>query len=314
MRPVFLCVLPLFIISLLAYQPSYAPMRVGLTQKACDGPLYLAGMLQFWSSDDAALNVYPSDYDAINAFKEGNIDAISLYPHEVLTLWSENIPATIVLMLEVSNGAESIVAHPSITNLSDLKGKTIAIGDNPNNLYMLNRAFESTALTESDIKIVTFTPDTHISAFKKGELHAVTANRNYLGNFISMGGNELFTSRNIPGEIAQVLVVNPEFLKRNTDQVNTLITNWFNVMRYIEKNPNAATKQIAKWLNVEPDELYWELSNMQLTNRDDNIRMLVGEGATIHIMLDKLRHIMLKHDLLAHSPPVKNMVNDSFVR
>lgn len=314
MRPVFLCVLPLLLISILAYQPNTPPLRVGLTLKACDGPLYLASILQFWSPEDAKLNIYSTDNQAINAFKEGKIDAVSLYPHEVLTLWSENIPATIILVLEVSNGADTIVAHSSIANLSDLKGKTIAIDNNPNNLYMLNRAMESATLQESDITLVNFTPDAHYSAFKKGELHAVTAKRSHIKNFIDIGGNELFTSRNIPGEIAQVLVVNPAFLDHSANQVDALITNWFKVMHYIESNPNSSTKQIAKWLDVEPDNLYWELSTMQLTNRDDNIRMLVGEGASIHITLNKLRDTMLKHNLLAHSPPVEHMVNDSFVR
>jgi len=151
MRLTYLSVLPLFVLSLLACKPSSPPMQIGLTQQACDGSLYLASYLQFWSPSDAGIQVYADDSHTYAAFKEGRVDAASLYPHEVLTLWSENIPATIVLVLEVSNGADTLVAQSSISTLRDLRGKTIAIGNNPNNLYLLHRAIESVALSNESL-------------------------------------------------------------------------------------------------------------------------------------------------------------------
>lgn len=314
MRLTYLSVLPLFVVSLLACKPSPPPMQIGLTQQVCDGSLYLASYLQFWSPSDAGVQIYADDSHTYAAFKEGRVDAASLYPHEVLTLWSENIPATIVLVLEVSNGADTLVAQSSISTLRDLRGKTIAIGNNPNNLYLLHRAIESVALSNDDVNTVTFTPDKHNTDFAKGDVHAISAKRNHVEDLLSTGGNELFSSRNIPGEIVQVLAINPDYLEKHPQRVNALINNWFSAMSYIETNPISATKQIAKWLNVEPEDIYEELAETQLTNKDDNIRMLVGDGASLHVTLNKLSSTMLEHDLLPHSPPTEHMINDSFVR
>lgn len=314
MRLAFLSVLPLVLLGLFACKPSAPPMQVGITKQSCDSALYLASTMQFWSPDNARIQIYPSNAHAYTAFKEGSIDAVSLYPHEVLRLWSENIPATIVLVLEVSNGADTLIAHPSVATLRDLQGKTVAIDTSPNNLYLLERALDSVALDRSVVNTVPFNLHAHASAFAKSNVHAISAKRQHLEELINTGGNELFSSRNIPGEIVQVLAINPHYLHTYPNRVNTLINNWFNVIRYIDNNPTPATEQIASWLNVEPEQIYKELSKKQLANQDDNIRMLVGDGASLHITLHKLRTVMLEHNLLPRPPPLDHIINDSFVR
>lgn len=290
------------------------PMRIGTNLWPGYEPLYLARELQYWTEDDIKLAEFPSASEVIRAFRNKSLDAAALTLDEVLLLWQQNIQAEVVLVLDVSNGADVIIANADVNSFSDLRGKKIAVESSALGAYVISRALEINGMSLDEISIVPMGVSDHGEAFKNGKVQAAVNFEPVRTKLLEMGGKEVFTSREIPGEIVDVLVIQRSYLEQHPEQGRVLAKAWFQAIQYMQKNRQDSAERIATRQKLTPEEVLASYEGLDLAGWDDNVRMLIGEGGSLNQTLKKLSDSMLKAELLDKEPPLNAIINDSLVR
>ena len=289
-------------------------MRVGTNLWPGYEPLYLAQELGYWEPQEIKLAEFPSSSEVIRAFRNQSLDAAALTLDEVLMLWQQNIQAEVVLVLDVSNGADVIISDAETKHFRDLKGKKVAVESGALGAYVISRALEINNMSTQDIELVPLGVSDHEAAFKNGDVQAAVTFEPVRTKLLEVGGNEVFSSREMPNEIVDVLVIRKSYIDNHPEQAETLADGWFKVIEFMKNNPQEAAVYISERLKISPEDVISSYDGLDLAGQEENESMLVGRQGTVNQTLMKLTASMMQNKLLTEPPPLERVINDSLVK
>lgn len=261
-------------------------------------PLYLARDMGFIDRNDIRLVEYVSASEVIRGFVNGNIDAAGLTLDEALLLKQRDLDIRIILVTDISHGGDAIIGRTNDQTLADLTGKRIGVESSALGAYFITRALEENGLTLDDIKVENLHVNEHEAAFHSGQIDAVVTFEPVRTHLLRKGGKEIFTSRQIPGEIVDVIVVSEDLATRHADHISGLINGWFQVLEYLQSDPMDAARIIDLRQKTGPQNVIESYDGLKLPDRQENIDFLLGETATLKDVADRLQRVMLSQELL----------------
>lgn len=311
MRQIFRNVCWVVIVALISacHQSVDRPLQLGTVQWPGYEPLYLARGLGYFDDSQVHLIEQTATTETIEAFRNDVIDIAALTLDEVLLLKQQGKALQVILVMDISNGADVIIARPGIKSMAELKGKRIGVEANALGSYMLSRALEQTHLKTKDIQIVSLQFGEHEAAFKNGKIDAVVTFEPAKTKLLKLGGNVVFDSSKIPNEIVDVLVVRPAYLEAHRDEIRMLISAWFKALGYLKEHRDDASKQIAGRLGVQPAEYLASLEGLQIADLASNQRMLGGSSPLLQENLHRLSRVMLERGLVATAIDTSSMLD-----
>ena len=103
-------------------------------------PLYLARDQGFLPSEKLNLVEYPSATQVIKGFRNGAIQFAALTLDEVLILAENGLNPKVILIMDISDGGDVVLANPRFSSMQQLKGKRIAVESSALGAYVLTRA------------------------------------------------------------------------------------------------------------------------------------------------------------------------------
>ncbi len=290
-----------------------APLRVGTNIWPGYEPLYLARQQGYFSPESIRLVEYTSSSESIRAFRNGAIDAAALTLDEVLLLGEMTSDLSIVLVLDISEGGDVILAQPALSSLRDLKGKRVGVEASALGAYMLTRALQTAEMTLGDVRTVSLEVSEHERAFKEGRVDAVVTFEPTRTRLLEAGARKLFDSSQIPGEIVDVIVVRRTYSARYGAQVNQLVRGWFRALDFIRKDRNQAASLMAPRERISADDFQKAIQGLHLPNIEENRSMLAGSTPTLVRTTRQLGEVMLTSRLIVRPPDLKGLLDGSFV-
>lgn len=193
--------------ALLGCSPRYQPpLTVGTNTWIGYEPLYLARDLGYYEGANLRLVELASTTQALDALRVGSLDLAGLTLDEALLLAQEGVPIAVIWVLNTSAGADALLAKPGITTLDALRGKRIGVEQTAVGGYMLNAALAQANLQVSDIRVVPLPLDEHWPAWQANAIDAVVTFDPVRQKILNAGGQVVFSSADIPGQIVDVLV------------------------------------------------------------------------------------------------------------
>src|SRR6202022_307237 len=129
--------------------------------------------LGYWNADQARLVEYASTSETIRAFRNGTIDGGMMTLDEALLGTEDAADIRVVMVADVSNGADVILAKPEFGGMKDLKGHRIGAETTALGAYVLLRALQLSGLTREDVEIVPLEFSEDEAAFTHGIVDAV---------------------------------------------------------------------------------------------------------------------------------------------
>jgi NitT/TauT family transport system substrate-binding protein len=178
---------------------------------------------------------FKASMDAVSAFSAGKLDGCSMTSMEALLPAAAGIDSVAIVVNDTSEGGDGVLVR-GINDLKGLKGKEILLAELSVSHYLLVRGLESVGLKESDVKIKNTDADEAGKAFiADPKVEAVTTWHPHLYQAVESGkGKVIYSSKDIPGEIIDLLVLNGRVLQE-TPQLGTVLTEaWYDAMRMIE--------------------------------------------------------------------------------
>ena len=292
------CVALVLLLSGCMRQPETA-LRIGTNVWIGSEPLYLARELGQLDPSTVQLVEYPSASEVLRAFRNQAIDGMVITLDELFGLAVDGLQPRIILVVDVSNGADVVVGRSGMRSMRDLKGKSVAVESSALGAFVLSRALALNGMQASDVNVVHLESNEQPEAFEKGQVDGAVTFDPYRAQFLRAGARTLFDSSQIPGEIVDLLAVRASVIEKQPNAVEALLSGWFGAIDYMKKDPNDAARRMGIRQQTSGEQFLAAQRGLHVPTRDENLKMLGGMKPELAIAGRRLLSLMLEAKLLA---------------
>ncbi len=290
------------------------PLRVATIPWVGYQPVHLARTLEDWSDDDIRVAEFASNTESLRAFRNDNVEVAALTLDEALLLRADGHAIRIILMMDYSYGADTIVAQPDIDSLADLKGRRVGVENSAATAYLLARGLEHAGLDTGDVDVVRVNAGRHERAFRDEEVDALATFEPIRSRLLDQGARELFDSTSIPGEIVDVLVVNEDAMGAHPDHLQKLVNGWLEALGVLDADPGHAREVMASHGGLTSAELERALEGVEFPSGTENCDLLADDGDALRETTRQLLDLMDDYGLLPRQISLEDLFDDRFVQ
>ncbi len=288
-------------------------LRVGTNVWPGYETLYLAREKEFFKYDEVRLIELLSATDVMAAIRNNSIEAAALTLDEAMTLVSEGVDIKVVMVMDISAGADALVVNEEINNLKQLRDKTIGYEQTAVGAVMLDGILKAGDLQVNQINTSHFTVDEHQAAFENGRVDAVITFEPVTSALLARGGKKLFDSSSIPGRIVDVLVIRSDAINGHRQGIAKLINSQFRALKHLQDYPAESARLMAPRLGVTADQVGDLFNGLVLPGRAGNLSMFSGEPSVISQTVTSLNTILLGSGLISERVQAPKLIDSSFI-
>jgi NitT/TauT family transport system substrate-binding protein len=276
-------------------------LRLGLSDWPGHAPFYAAGKLDLFKPAEVEIKGFSSNFDRNRAFSQGRLDVLATPLFDALRIADDGGSLKIILFFDYSSGGDGIVARKEIARVAELKGKRVGAELGAITHFVLLAALSQAGLAEGDMTVVNLSVPEAAEAFEKGKLDAATLWDPHLSRLASApGAHKLFTSKEIPGLVTDVLVAQKEVAEARPDDIASIVRGWERALSSYRERPAELEAIMAKEMNRPVEGLREDLTGLSLLDLAKN-RALYDpktEGPSAWSSYETTVQFMKKHNLL----------------
>ena len=251
-----------------AFAAGPTPLKLGTVVWIGYGPFYVAEALDLYKKYNikVALQVFTDPALIPAAIASGAIDGGHLTYDQVVGQVADGKMQKVVMPIDYSNGGDAIVADASIKKVTDFKGKKIGFNPLSPSDFLLSYALKTNGLTDKDITAVSMTPEAVPAAMASGQMPIGVTYEPSLSQILSQGGGKkfkvVFSSKNAPGLIADVMVFDEKVIKAKPTEISAIIKGYLDGLAYMKAKPDESYKIIGKFMGITPKEVKEQLTGV----------------------------------------------------
>lgn len=274
------------------------PLRIASSPWPGYEPIYLARDIGYLPKEKSNVFELPSSDITMESFRNRSADMATLTLDETLDMLAGGIKLRVLFAMDISNGADAVMASPDVKTLGDLKGRRIAIENIPLGVYMLTRTLNAAKLSRDDVQIIPSSENKHPEMYKQGKADAFITFDPFKSQLAAMGAHVIFDSSQIPNEIFDLMVVHEDVFQARRKDVCEVAQQWFHALEYMKQSPEEASRRIAKRLGASVPEYQAMVGGITTPSRQENLRLLGGKLPAIVAPANNLVQVMLKEGQL----------------
>lgn len=297
-----------------ACEPAHeAPLRLGNHPWPGYESLHLAESLGYFEQASIRSVAFANASQSVLALRNGTVDAATLTLDETLSLIQDGVDLRVVLVMDISNGADVVMAQPKIVSLQGIRGKKVAVENGAVGAVMLDATLESAGLKIEDIQLLSVTMNEHVNAYRTGKADVVVTFEPVRGELLRLGARILFDSSAIPGRIVDVLVVRANAMPEHRLALKELVAGHFKALDYLARQPQDAAQRMAPFLSVAANEVLPQFDGLKLPNLAENKALLSGSSPLLKTQAAHLAELMLRRKLLQRVVNVDHLFEPVFL-
>ena len=238
-------------------------------------------------------------------------DVAVLTLDEMLRLAEQGHELRAVLVLDISNGADAIVARPGVAGIGDLKGRRVGVSLTSMGSYVLSRALDKEGLSMADVQVVPLNVAESAGAFLEQSLDAVVTSEPFRSKLIESGGVEIFSSKELSGELVRVLAVRANVLQSRLPALKQLVKGHFIGLEKLRQGaPPEAVEAIARREALTVDRLREVLTLLHQPSREENVVLLSPGPQGLEGTIDKIGQFLVRKGVI-EKPPADQIWTDA---
>ena len=244
--------------ALLQWRPAQAEVKVGVSDWTGWVAWYVAEQKGYFKKHGADVKlVWFANYsDSIAALSTGQLDANSQTWSDTLGPLFKGIALKVILVNDNSAGNDALMVGPKIHSFADLKGKHVALEQYSISHFVLYSALAANGLKPKDVDVVNLSAGDAAAAFIGGRVDAAVLWNPWISQIEASGkGRALFTSRDMPGLIPDLLVAQEKSLHTKGKDFVGMEQAWFDTVAFIRDHPDEAMQIMAKVVGHEAGRL-----------------------------------------------------------
>lgn len=281
------------------------PLRIGSNRWLGYAPLYIADDLRWLAPSGFRLLEYSNTGGVLRAFRNGLLDVALLTLDETLRLQANGYDLEILLVTNISSGADVLYALPPVEGLDDLQGRRIGVEDSALGAFFLARLLDQAGLKLGDVDIFSLAVHQHLDAMRTQQVDAVVTFASQGPELAALGALPLIDSRAFPNEIIDVIVadrqrVSPEARRR-------LQALWYESLQFWSQRPEYADRVLYRRLALSPAEL--ETTRTGLLMGDPSLNRQLRESGQLLTSLRWAHDYQLDRNLLPRAVNYANLLS-----
>ena len=284
-------------------------LKVGISPWPGYEPLALASEKNFYQNTQVRIIRFGTPTESYRALRDGIIDVAAFTADEVIHYAESRHKPRIFLVLDISNGADAIVANKDIKTLDDLKGKRLGVEGSALGDYVMHRAMDFTKnLKTTDMTLKNVEISQQEQAFINGEIDAAITYEPSKSLLINAGAHVVFDSSQIPYEIVDVLVTNDKTIQTKAQRLKNLAEGWYKAQDFINGHYKESMNLMSKNESTTIEEFQKGYEDLILPNKADNLDMLGKDGSLVK-PLQRLSKLMYSKGSLSKEIDVKPLLD-----
>ena len=284
------------------------PLRIGTNVWIGSEPLYLARELGRLDPAAVQLVEYPSASEVLRAFRNQAIDGMVISLDELFGLAVDGLQPRVVLVVDISHGADVVVGRPGMRSMRDLAGKSVAVESGALGAFVLSRALAKNGMQPGDVKVVHLESNEQPNAFEKGLVDGAVTFDPFRAQFLKAGATILFDSTQIPGEIVDLIAVRQSVLDKRPEAIQALLNGWFAAVDYMQGDPKDAARRMGIRQQTSGEQFLEAQRGLHVPSRAENLRMLGGDKPELAVTGRQLMSLMLEAKLLRSQVDIERVL------
>ncbi len=272
-RPSLRTLVLLFVVALVPFvsKSAFAAMptlNIGTVVWIGYAPLYVADHIKAFEKHGVKVKLtnFSDNATMPAAVQSGSIDGATLTYDQVLPGAAKGWDLQVVLPIDYSAGADAMLSTVGITSVKQLKGQPVAYNAMSPSAFLLAYALQKNGMSLSDVKSVNMDPGAVPSALIGGTVKVGVTYEPNSSAILKAGDGKrfhvLFSSKEAPGLITDVLVFKHSYIMQHPKEVKAVIAAFYDGLEYMKTHPEQAAKYIAASMGIKPAEVADQLSGI----------------------------------------------------
>lgn len=303
-----------------AKKPEMISMRVGINPWPGVMPLKTAEHDGLFKTHglDMQLTLFASISQMMEAFNAGRVDATIIDPGTLLVSAAGGVPQKFVFVTDFSNGADAVVAHPSIQSVKEFKGKKISVEMGSIGHFLLLTALKQNGLSVKDVTLINQTADAALAAFAAGKTKIAVSYEPFISQVTGNGkGKVLFSTREV-AIAPDVMSARQEFLDKHPEAIPRFIKTWYSVLKARERKMEEAVAIESKALEVSGEDYKSFSGGVRIMSDPKEVEAYMTADSSA-VGLNKtsveLAAFLKEQKLLDKDPPaIETLIDPSYLR
>jgi NitT/TauT family transport system substrate-binding protein len=249
-----------------------------------------------------------SSTDNLRLLAAGRLQAATLTLDEVLTARSDGLDLRVVLVMDVSAGADAVMAQPHVRGLSGLAGKRIGVEDGAMGIMMFDALLSAAGLRLDQVRKVPITVNRSVEVYDSGQVDALVTFEPWVKRLEDRGAVRLFDSKAIPNRILDVLAVRANAIPAHTLAIKQLVAAHFEGRRLFLASPAESGALIAARLQLPAADVPTAYRGLLLPDLAENRNML-RSGGLLEQSAQVIQRVFLAAGVLRQPVPLANLID-----
>lgn len=219
----------------------------------------------------------------------------------------------VVLVTDTSDGAEGLVALPSIFTPGDLAGKRIGTqGGLTGSEFVVTTMLRRHGLTRADVTFVHVEPEAVLEQMPD-KIQAGFTWDPFLTRAVDDGYRILFTTADTPGMVPDVVAFQGRLTQERPEDIRSFLRAWFEAVEFWHDHPQEAATSIARVTGLKPEDI--TLQGCRLFSLADNhtaFQRSAGPTTLYHVGEQQVAFITGMGDAIAE-PDLAMALDGSFL-
>lgn len=298
------------------------PVKIALTTWIGYSPFYVAEGMDMYKKHGlkVTLQTFADPAMLPSAVAGKAVDGALMTYDQVIGAAAQGQVFKVVMPIDYSNGGDAVLADMSIKKITDLKGKKVAYAPLSPSDFLISYALKINGMSDKDISPINMTPEAIPSAMASKAVPAGTTYEPNVSQILAMDGGKkfhvIYSSRQAPGLIADVLVFEDAYIKKNGKEVAALIKAYLDGLAYLKSHPKEASEIIGKAIGVSGKEVLAQLGGVyNIPLKEMALPFKPGKDTKSYFVSGEvINEILLKSGQIKKPVSIATTLDDQFVK
>lgn len=240
--------------------------------------------------DPAEINIVEMNWTSAAMRAVGNrvVDAAVLTLDEVIRQIHQGYPLKVVMITDISRGADWVMAKDTIPDVAHLAGCRIGYEPRTSGAWLLDKALHNSGLRLSDVQQVPLNPAEVEEIFHELKLDAVVLSEPWGRRLSSLKLRKLYDSSQTGIPVVRALVVHPDEMETHRSTLVAMLKAHFKWMPHL-KQGGPELDPILRREGVSKDELQDILRHIETVDLPHNLKLLKREEPWLGQLFEDLQ-------------------------
>ncbi|HEY1535204.1 MAG TPA: ABC transporter substrate-binding protein [Polyangiaceae bacterium] len=299
-----------------AVQTSSQPrLQIGVNLWPGYYPALLAEQLGFFRDEHVAVDIsIPEDtHQLLVDFAAGSLDGIGVAAGDAISIVEAHCDAHIVLISDVSDGADMVLALPPINTVEDLRDKTVGTNVGGFGEVLIRHMLDEHNVPPAAVKVLNVDAAQAVERLVSGELAAVHTWEPYASRARAAGAKVLYTSHDADGLVMDGFMFSGETLRSRPLAVRSFVRAWFRAVEHWQAHPGEDDELLSVRLSAPPGSV--NRAGIQLFSLAEERRVFTrgGTNRSAHHVLQQFVDYFLSRGTLSAAPDLDQLLDEKFL-